>query len=134
MTPGVSKETLDGSTLQKLEAFSDNLKGGKFKFSPSRRVWIPKPGKKEKRPAPPMEKVVQKAIQIVLEAVYEPSFLECSHGFRPSMGTHTALKIVDLNFKKCNWVVEADITKCFDSISHSTLLKILRKRIRCEKT
>ena len=61
-----------------------------------------------------MEKVVQKAIQLVLEAVYEPSFLRNSHKFRPAKGTHTALKMVDLNFKKCNWVIEADITKCFD--------------------
>lgn len=144
ITPGPTKETLDSTTFRKLEKMSAALKRGKYKFSPRRRVWIPKPGKKEKRPlrfasmASPMEKIVQKAIALILEAIYEPTFLPSSHGFRPSKGTHTALKMIDLEFKKCSWVIEADITKCFDSISaaaqHETLLAILQKRIRCQKT
>lgn len=60
---------------------------------------IPKPGKKEERPlgvGAPKEKIVQKGIQIILEAIYEPIFLDCSHGFRPERSTHSALKPLHL--------------------------------------
>jgi len=137
MTPGPTKETLDGQTLKMLQDVSRQLRAGKYKFSPSRRVWIPKPGKTTKRPlgvVAPREKVVQKALQLVLEAIYEPRFSNRSHGFRPAKGTHTALQMVDQKFQAASWVIEADISKCFDTIDHGQLLRILSKRIACEKT
>lgn len=137
MTKGSTEETLDGLTLAKLGKISDQLKAGQFQFSPNRRVWIPKPGKSTKRPlgvSSPQEKIVQKAMQLVLEAIYEPSFLDNVHGFRPNRGTHTAIRMLDQRFQGANWVIEADISKCFDSIDHQTLLTILSKRIGCQKT
>jgi group II intron reverse transcriptase/maturase len=137
MTKGSSKVTLDSIDLEWLIKTSDQIKAGKYKFSPARRVMIPKPGKKEHRPlgvTNPRDKVVQQAILYVLECIFEPRFLDTSHGFRPGKGTHTALKMVDQQFKGAAWVIEGDIKKCFDSVNHDILLRQLRKVIQCDKT
>ena len=138
MTPGPNKKkTLDGTALRTLELLSKKLKSGKFKFGPARRIMIPKPGKLEKRPLTipsPREKIVQKAIQLVLEGIYEPNFLPSSHGFRPGRGTHTALRMIDQQCKNANWFIEADISKCFDTMDHGTLMGSISERITCDKT
>lgn len=137
MTLGSSRETLDGLDLQWFDNISKDLKAGKFQFSPARRKMIPKPGKIPKRPlgiVNPRDKVVQKAMQLVLESIYEPSFLVNSHGFRPGKGTHTALYQAKNLFQGVHWVIEADFSKCFENIDHSILLNLLGKRIRCGKT
>lgn len=137
MTKGSDETTLDGMKEAWLQELGGQILSGTFKFSPARRIWIPKPGKKEKRPlgiAIPKEKIVQKAIQMILERHYEEVFLDSSHGFRPNRGNHTALKYTRDMFKGISWVIEADITKCFDTIDPNTLLRILRKRISCDKT
>jgi hypothetical protein len=103
-TPGVSPTTLDKIDLKWFHNVSSKLKAGKYSFSPARRSYIPKPGNKEKkRPltiSSPRDKIVQKAILFILEAIYEPSFLDYSHGFRPGKGTHTALKDIKYKFKE----------------------------------
>ncbi len=138
MTKGIDNTTLDGLSLEWINKTSKKLQSGQFKFNPSRRVWIPKPGKpSDFRPlgiTNPREKVVQKAIQMVLEAIYEPTFDEASHGFRPSRGCHTALKSATYKLKATKWVIEGDISKCFDTIPHKGLIDILKKKILCEKT
>lgn len=137
MTKGSTKETLDGLDLPTIAKISDLLRKGQFKFKPGRRVWIDKPGKSTKRPlgiSPPRDKVVQKAMQMVLEKHFEPNFLECSHGFRPGRGTHTALKMVDEKFKGTTWMVRGDIEKCYDRFNHNILLRIVSEVIKCVKT
>lgn len=137
MTEGADQTTLDGISLKYIENTQSLLKAGKFKFSPARRVQIPKPGKKETRPltiASPREKVVQKAIQLILERVYEPKFHTSSHGFRPNRGTHTAMLQVDAQFQSVKYVIEADFSKAFDSIPHKELMNILKEDIQCQKT
>lgn len=71
---------------------------------------------------------------MVLEAIYEPTFDDASHGFRPGRGCHTALKSATYKLKATKWVIEGDISKCFNSISHKGLINILKKKIQCEKT
>lgn len=137
MTPGSHEITLDRISLQWIQDLSEELRAGQFKFSPARRIGIPKPGKTELRPLNienPRDKIVQKAIQLVLEAIFEPSFLANSHGFRPGKGTHTALKTIKSWFHGVTWTIEADITKCSDSINHDILLDCIRKKVACEKT
>jgi retron-type reverse transcriptase len=73
-------------------------------------------------------------MELVLQALYECTFKEYSHGFRPSKGCHTALKYIDRQFKEVRWFIEADIARCFDKIPHKKLIEILAKRIRCQKT
>lgn len=137
-TRGVAKNTLDGISSEWFENTSKALLAGKYKFNPSRRKLITKPNDpSSKRPldiANPREKVVQKAVQMVLEAIFEPTFLNESHGFRPNRGNHTALYHIKTQFKSVNWVIEADISKCFDTINHNKLLDVIKERISCDKT
>jgi len=98
LTPGTDTETLDGFSIEKIEETIRKLKDHTFQFRPSRRIYIPKPNGKE-RPLgipSPQDKVVQKVMAIILEAIYDdtnsPKFLDCSHGFRRGRSTHTALK------------------------------------------
>jgi group II intron reverse transcriptase/maturase len=78
------------------------------------------------------DKIVQKGIAGILEAIYEADFLECSYGFRPGRGCHQAINTVDKTVmtKPVNHVIEADIKGCFDNISHDWLLRFLEVRIK----
>ena len=137
MTPGLEPTTLGGISKDYLLRTQMQLKEGTFKFNPARRIQIPKPGKSETRPlsiASLREKIVQKAIQQVLEPAYEKDFLESSHGFRPNRGTRTAIQQIDAQFQSAHYIIEADFSKAFDSIPHDRLLRLLRLRIKCEKT
>lgn len=137
MTPGIDSVTLDGIDLKYFQRIQEKLRAGTYKFPPARRTQIPKEGKTETRPltiASPRDKIVQKAIQIILERVYEPKFLETSHGFRPNKGTHTALQYVDAKFQSVHYIIEADISKAFDKIPHSKMMDILKRNIHCTKT
>lgn len=130
-TPGVSPETLDGISKEKLVSLSDSLKSEKFTFAPSRRIQIPKAsgGTRPLSIASPMDKVVQEAMRLVLDAIYEPLFKDCSHGFRPNRSCHTALKKVSQEFQPVQWVIEGDLAKFFDSISHHKLMKLIEDKI-----
>ena len=112
----------------------ERLKARKYKPLPARRVYIPKNGK-EMRPLglPAIEdKIVQKGIARILEAIYEVDFMDCSYGFRPKRSCHQALKVVNdtIMFKPVNHVIEADIKGFFDNVSHYWMMKFLRVRIR----
>lgn len=82
----------------------------------------------------PREKIVQKALTVILEQIWETKFLDSSHGFRPRRSVHTALHSLYLEGGNYNWVIQGDISKCFDSIPHDIIMKRVRKTIRCEKT
>jgi len=95
-TKGIGNETLDSYSKDTIKSVSESLKNHQFKFKPIRRVYIPKPnGKLRPLGIPsPRDKVVQKSIVMALERIYENKFLECSYGFRPKRGTHSAIKEV----------------------------------------
>jgi retron-type reverse transcriptase len=102
MTPGVVPETLDGFSQETLDLLVKELKKESFKFKPARRVYIPKPNGKL-RPlsiGSPRDKIVQEAIRMILEAIYEPIFRNESHGFRPNRSCHTALKCIYTKFQQ----------------------------------
>ncbi|MBE0439298.1 MAG: hypothetical protein IBX57_05895 [Gammaproteobacteria bacterium] len=137
MTCGYDNLTLGGISLEWLNQLSFNLRAGKFQFTPARRVYIPKSGKDETRLLEVVslpDKVVQIAILQVLEPIYENIFLDCSHGLRPNRGCHTALCFLKHKFSNSSWVIEGNISKCYDSIDHEILLRILKKKIKCNKT
>lgn len=69
-----------------------------------------------------------------MERIYENKFLDTSHGFRPARGTHTAMKQLEACFQSAHYVIEADFSKAFDSISHHALMGIIKEEITCEKT
>ncbi len=109
---------------QRLE-LANNLKLGD-KSKPIRRVWIPKPGKDEKRPLgiPVMrERAVQALAKAALEPEWEAKFEVNSYGFRPGRSAHDAIEAIFCQIKqKSKFVLDADISKCFDQINHQKLL------------
>ena len=105
MSPGVAAETLDGISLKDFARMKKDLRTGAFQFRPARRLEIPKANGKGSRPlgiASPRDKIVQEALRLVLEAVFEPSFSIHSHGFRPKKGCHTALGEIKRTFTSMN--------------------------------
>lgn len=110
------------------------LKAKRYKTQPSLRVYIDK-HEHSKRPLglPALEdKIVQKGVARILEAIYEQDFLDCSYGFRPNRNCHQALDKVDKTIMRrpINYVIEADIKGFFDNVSHYWMLKCLRVRIK----
>jgi len=135
MTKGITGESLDGFSKQKVETLIRRLKDESFMFSPARRVEIPKANGKT-RPlgiAPPVEKVVQYGMKMILESIFEPSFSDDSHGFRPKRGCHSALRNVRYTWTGVTWIIEGDIKSFFDEIDHHRLIEILRTRIDDER-
>jgi group II intron reverse transcriptase/maturase len=135
-TLGIDSFTLDDKDLKWFNTISEKLKAGKFKFKPARRVYIPKLGKEIKRSltiSSYRDKVVQQAIFLILNAIYEFSFLESSHGSRPNLGTHTALQSIKYKFDNVKWCIESGIENNFLNIDHKILLNLLSKRIVCSK-
>lgn len=133
LTQGIIPTTLDGISNERLEKLIISLKNESFKFTPARRVYVPKSNNtKDKRPitiASPMDKLVQEAMRLILNSIYEPLFLNCSHGFRPNRSCHSALKEIKTQFQPMTWIIEGDINKCFDNINHNKLMEIIEKKI-----
>lgn len=135
MTKGISSVTLDGwSNVVSLE-LCQALKDESFRFSKSRKIDIPKPkgGTRPLKIAPPREKVIQKVLSNILQAIYEPAFSPFSYGFRPHIGQHDALEHIKKSYIGSRWFIEGDISKCFDEIDHKVLLGILGERIKDQK-
>lgn len=135
MTPGVTTETPDGMSLEKVQTIIEALKTGKFRWKPVRRTYIPKKNGKKRPLGMPTwtDKIVQEVLRTILEAYYEPQFSDASHGFRPKRGCHTALKTLQGTWTGTVWFIEGDIKGCFDTIDHEKLIDILRETIKDEQ-
>src|SRR6266853_3955121 len=120
MTPGACGETADGMSLAKIGRIIDALRHERYRFSPVKRVYIPKKsGQLRPLGLPPWsDKLVGEVVRLLLEAYYEPSFSGHSHGFRPGRGCHTALREVANTWTGTTWFVEGDIADCLDAWSH----------------
>lgn len=131
MTQGVDGKTIDGFNMNTVENLITLLRDERYYPKPVRRTYIPKKdGKKRPLGIPCFEdKLLQEVVRQILEAIYEPLFSENSHGFRPNKSPHTALERVQIKCKSAAWMIEGDITKCFESVDHEILLGILSKKI-----
>lgn len=136
--PGVDGQTAAGyeAALEaNLQSLLDRAKSGTYRAPPVKRVHIPKGTGSETRPIgiPTFEdKILQRAVAMVLEAVYEQDFLPCSYGFRPGRSAHQALQALwdQTMATRGGWVVEVDIRKFFDTLDHVHLRNILSRRVR----
>ena len=130
-TEGVTAETVDGMSLAKIDRIIEALRYERFRWTPVRRVNIPKPNGKTRALGLPTwtDKLLQEVIRMILEAYYEPQFSDRSHGFRPNRGCHTALGNVTTHWTGVRWFVEGDIKGCFDNIDHDVLLSVLGEKL-----
>jgi group II intron reverse transcriptase/maturase len=132
---GESTEQFESELKQRVEEICAQLRAGAYRAPPVRRVEIPKgPGKTGTRPLgiPTVaDRLLQRAVARIIEAVFEADFLDCSYGFRPGRNPHHALQALRLQIvsKKVNHVFEADIRSYFTRISHQWLRKMVAYRI-----
>lgn len=132
---------VDGQTVhqfeqqltERLKSLSELLRSERYVPQSVRRTWIPKPGSRDKRPLgiPAVrDRVVQTALRLVLEPIFERRFAEHSYGFRPGRGCKDALREVDrLLTSGCTWVVDADLKSYFDTIPHDQLMARVEEQI-----
>ena len=133
-TKGVNEDTADGFSEAKIDSIIKALADETYQPMPVRRTYIQKKNNRKKlRPLgiPTFtDKLVQEVLRMILEAVYEPIFLDVSHGFRPKRSCHTALKQLKREFNGTRWFVEGDIKGCFDNINHAVLVGLLNNKIK----
>jgi group II intron reverse transcriptase/maturase len=131
MTPGMTAETVDGMTLEKIRLIIESIRHEQYRWTPVKRVYIPKKNGKKRPLGMPTwsDKLVQEVMRLILEAYYEPQFSNHSHGFRPNRGCHTALTAIERPWTGTVWFIEGDIKGCFDNIDHEVLLTIIAEKI-----
>jgi group II intron reverse transcriptase/maturase len=140
--PGIDKTTLadveEYGVDRLLDEVATDLRDGRYRPLPARRVFIPKPGRPdERRPLsiPSVrDRIVQAAVKIVLEPVFEADMLPCSFGFRPRRGAHDGLQVlIDESWRGRRWVVETDVAHCFEAIPIEKLMQAIEERV-CDRS
>ena len=140
--PGIDQVTLasveEYGVSRLLDELAVDLGRGSYRPGPARRVFIPKPGEPgQHRPLsiPAVrDRIVQAALKVVIEPVFEADFLACSFGFRPKRSAHDALQVViDEAWRGRVWVVETDVANCFEAIPHAELMHAVEERI-CDQS
>lgn len=138
---GIDRITVDQvkeyGVTRLLDELAAELREGRYRPLPARRVLIPKPGTGEQRPLsiPAVrDRIVQAATKIVLEPIFEADMHDCSFGFRPKRSAHDGLQVlVDEAWRGRRWVVETDIANCFEAIPHDRLMKAIEERV-CDQS
>jgi group II intron reverse transcriptase/maturase len=140
--PGIDKTTLadveEYGVLRLLDELATDLRAGRYRPLPARRVFIPKPANPTERSPLSIpsvrDRIVQAAVKIVLEPVFEADMLACSYGFRPRRGAHDGLQVlIDESWRGRRWVVETDIANCFEAIPIEKLMQAVEERV-CDQS
>ncbi len=132
LTPGTEGETADGMSMAVVRDIIEQMGYERFRFRPSLGSGVPKKSGGIRKLGMPnfKDKLVQEALRLMLDAYYEPRFRDCSHGYRPGRGCHTALKQIKQSFRGAAWFIEGDIKGCFDNINHDVLLDVLARDVQ----
>ena len=135
MTPGATKENVDGMSLEKIDAIIEAVRYERYRWTPVRRTYIPKRSGKMRALGLPTwsDKLLQEVVRSILEAYYELQFSSHSHGFRPGRGCHTALREITKHWKGMKWFIEGDISQCFDSFDFQVMLSTLDEGIHDQR-
>jgi group II intron reverse transcriptase/maturase len=142
LTKGTNNFTIDGINLKRIKNLSKSIKSGTFQFKPFRRIRIEKPVKKgEKKKYRPLgipnfeDRIVQEAIRMILEAIYEPIFnlYNYNYGFRTARSAQQAIEKIKNTGTACSYAIEGDIKGAFDNVDFNILLNTLKKRIGDKK-
>src|SRR5262245_11673214 len=131
MTPGVTSETADGMSLERISGLIELLRFERYRWTPVRRVLRRGEGRPPRWVAVPTwsDRLLQEAMRMMLDAYYEPQFSDRSHGFRRGRGCHSALQEIYYRWRGTVWFIEGDIRGCFDHIDHAVLLSTLCEKI-----
>lgn len=136
---GVTKKQFRNNLDKEIAILLKEIKTGNYHPLPVRRTYIPKPGSNKKRPLgiPTLrDRVMQKAVQMILDPIYEAKFEDCSYGFRPNRNCMDAVRDVFIMGRhpvRYDWVIEGDIRDCFGTIDHKILMQTLREKIGDQK-
>lgn len=131
MTAGVTGETVDGMSLEKVQDIIAAVRSERWRWQPAKRIYIPKRNGKLRALGLPgwSDKLLAEVVRLLLNAYYDVQFSDRSHGFRPGRGCHTALReVVDI-WNGTQWFIEGDISRCFDSLDHQVMIETLGEKI-----
>ena len=132
MTKGVTEETVDGMSLDKIYTIIDALRQERYEWQPARRTYIDKKNGKKRPLGMPVwsDKLLAEVMRLLLDAYFDGTFSNHSHGFREARGCHTALSEIYQNWTGTTWIIEGDIADCFGSLNHQLILKTLAEHIQ----
>src|SRR6266436_5058607 len=132
MTPGVTEETVDAMSLEKMRDSIAAMRQERYQWQPARRTYVPKKNGKKSTLGLPVwsDKLLAEVIRSILDAYFEGAFSNHSHGFRPGRGCHTALREIYHTWKGTDWIIEGDIADCFGSLNHDLILAALAEHIQ----
>ena len=130
-TSAMSLNTLYGIKTEWFYETAQSFRNGNFNFQPARRAYIPKSSELRSFIIPsPKDKIVQEGMRFLLEIIFEHTFRNSSHGFRPNRGCDSAFNFIKMNFGESKWFIEKDINQQLPTVNHQILIKIIEKRIK----
>jgi group II intron reverse transcriptase/maturase len=132
MTPGVTEETVDAMSLEKMRDIIQAVRQERYQWQPARRTYIPKKNGKKRPLGMPVwsDKLLAEVMRMILDAYFDATFSDHSHGFRPERGCHTALREIYHTWKGTVWIIEGDIADCFGSLDHDLIISALAEHIQ----
>ena len=137
---GITKSHVQGRLEEYLQQIRDDLLAGTYRPLPARRIYVPKANGMQRPLGIPTlrDRIVQRAMLMAMEPIWENDFHSLSYGFRPERSVHHAIRTVklqltDSNYTKGRWVIEGDLSSYFDTVHHRLLMKSVRRRISCQR-